>query len=119
MAKVVYNFGLSVCNRVKIVICPNYSKLKTLLVYKVLNFQTYCTQNTAILQCKKTPYTSFCISLNNDFVNPIALRKAKIVYNFGLSECNRVKHMDPYFQFRYLFIFLLSYVLVFLILVIC
>ena len=22
--------------------------------------------------------------------NPIALRKAKIVYNFGLSECNRV-----------------------------
>ena len=24
-------------------------------------------------------------------VDPIALRKAKIVYNFGLSECNRVK----------------------------
>ena len=24
-------------------------------------------------------------------VNPIALRKTKIVYNFGLSECNRVK----------------------------
>ena len=23
--------------------------------------------------------------------NPIALRKAKIAYNFGLSECNRVK----------------------------
>ena len=23
--------------------------------------------------------------------NPITLRKAKIVYNFGLSECNRVK----------------------------
>ena len=23
--------------------------------------------------------------------NPIAVRKAKIVYNFGLSECNRVK----------------------------
>ena len=23
--------------------------------------------------------------------NPIALRKVKIVYNFGLSECNRVK----------------------------
>ena len=23
--------------------------------------------------------------------NPIALRKAKIVYNLGLSECNRVK----------------------------
>ena len=24
------------------------------------------------------------------FVNPTALKKAKIVYNFGLSECNRV-----------------------------
>ena len=24
-------------------------------------------------------------------INPIALRKAKIVYNFGLSECNRAK----------------------------
>ena len=26
-------------------------------------------------------------------LNPIALRKAKIVWNFGLSECNRVKHV--------------------------
>ena len=25
------------------------------------------------------------------YLNPIALRKAKIVYNFGLSECSRVK----------------------------
>ena len=24
-------------------------------------------------------------------IDPIALRKAKIAYNFGLSECNRVK----------------------------
>ena len=24
-------------------------------------------------------------------INPIALKKAKIVYNFGLSECNSVK----------------------------
>ena len=24
------------------------------------------------------------------FLNPIALRKAKVAYNFGLSECNRV-----------------------------
>ena len=36
-------------------------------------------------------------------LNPIALRKAKIVYNFGLSGCNRVKqnivgcHNDPNF----------------------
>ena len=26
--------------------------------------------------------------------NPIALRKAKIVYNFGLSECSRVKRVE-------------------------
>ena len=30
------------------------------------------------------PYLEHCI-------NPVALRKAKIVYNFGLSECNRVQ----------------------------
>ena len=24
-------------------------------------------------------------------LNPIALRKAKIAYNYGLSKCNRVK----------------------------
>ena len=28
--------------------------------------------------------------------NPIALRKAKIVCNFGLSECNRVKKQISY-----------------------
>ena len=32
------------------------------------------------------PGWCFCASFN-----PIALRKAKIVYSFGLSECNRVK----------------------------
>ena len=28
------------------------------------------------------------------FLRPLARRKAKIVYNFGLSECNRVKQKD-------------------------
>ena len=28
--------------------------------------------------------------------NPIALRKAKIVYNFGLSDCSRVKTGPPF-----------------------
>ena len=38
--------------------------------------------------------------LLDDLVNPIALRKAKIVYNFGLSECNRVKtHTHLYLDF--------------------
>ena len=30
------------------------------------------------------------------FFNPVALRKAKIVYNFGFSECNRVKKADKH-----------------------
>ena len=29
-------------------------------------------------------------------LNSIALRKAKIACNFGLSECNRVKYNDKY-----------------------
>ena len=36
-------------------------------------------RNSLLLQ---KPFASF---------NPIALRKTKIAYNFGLSECNRVK----------------------------
>ena len=37
---------------------------------------------------KKNPHR-----VANFLINPIALRKAKIVYNFGLSECNRVKEL--------------------------
>ena len=33
----------------------------------------------------------FTVIIGQSFLNPIALRKAKIVHNFGLSECNRVK----------------------------
>ena len=35
-------------------------------------------------------FSFFCTFI----VNPIALRKAKIVYNFGLSQCNRVKEAN-------------------------
>ena len=31
------------------------------------------------------------MKLSCRYVNPFALRKAKIVHNFGLSECNRVE----------------------------
>ena len=34
----------------------------------------------------------FCfVYLQNLLLNPVALRKATVVYNFGLSECKRVK----------------------------
>ena len=29
-----------------------------------------------------------------NYFNPISLRKAKIVHNFGLSECNRVEVLN-------------------------
>ena len=32
-----------------------------------------------------------CFRIPKATFNPIALRKAKIAYKFGLSECNRVK----------------------------
>ena len=35
--------------------------------------------------------TLLVFQMNQKTLNPIALRKAKIVCNFGLSECNRVK----------------------------
>ena len=31
-------------------------------------------------------------------LNPVALRKAKIVYNFGLSECSRVKGLTTWYS---------------------
>ena len=37
--------------------------------------------------------------------NPIALRKAKTVYNFGLSECDRVNFLrlaEPQYVIRHL-----------------
>ena len=44
---------------------------------------------------KKKKKTEGKACILNDFfffdMNPIALRKAKIVYNFGISMCNRVK----------------------------
>ena len=47
----------------------------------------FCRENflaqLSLLTVKVSQYKGF---------NPIALRKAKIVYNFGLSECNRVNY---------------------------
>ena len=36
-------------------------------------------------------WTGICFA---NSVNPIVLRKAKIVFNFGLSECSRVKEAE-------------------------
>ena len=54
----------------------------TLDVYRKTTIQ----QTTRTTEAWDSAVTEKKLSLN-----PIALRKAKIVYNFGLSECNRVK----------------------------
>ena len=52
---------------------------------------SYYLSNEDELNCKDNDYKCppHCQSFMK--VNPTALRKAKIVCNFGLSECNRVK----------------------------
>ena len=42
---------------------------------------------------KENKFSDFLFALPDyeDILNPFALRKAKIVYSFGLSDCNRVK----------------------------
>ena len=46
-------------------------------------------------------------------MNPVVLRKAKIVYNFGLSECNRVKRKSTVLSkdIKILFFAIFSYFL--------
>ena len=58
------------------------SKMEKLLSLKLLKLLTFAF--------------FFFLKLKNGsafayMLNPIALRKAKIVYSFGLSECSRVK----------------------------
>ena len=46
------------------------------------------------MESKMLFWSSFVSSYagkNETYINPVAVRKAKIVYNFGLCECNRVK----------------------------
>ena len=50
----------------------------------------FSDQNTDILSSLNNVYQILSQCIRVAF-NPIALRKAKIVYNFGLSECYRVK----------------------------
>ena len=41
--------------------------------------------------------------------NPTALRKAKIVHNFGLSECNRVKTFEARLETKKLSVVAVQY----------
>ena len=53
----------------------------------IKTLQPFCSQTTC-------PSQKFDKNISWMTLNPIALRKAKIVCNFGLSECNKVKLSD-------------------------
>ena len=54
----------------------------------IVQLNLNCLDPTA-LRKTKTVY-NFGLSECNRVLDPTALRKTKTVYNFGLSECNRV-----------------------------
>ena len=47
----------------------------------------------SVFQDEQSPL-DVSLKMMNVYLNPIALRKFKIVYNFGLSECNGVKNSN-------------------------
>ena len=51
----------------------------------------FCELNGLVLSISPIPVILIVQSCSYSEINPIELRKAKIVYNFGLSECNRIK----------------------------
>ena len=70
--------------------CPSHKK-KTLPKTKTFTVDTdvdFNANSDADADAKVTTKTLPVLSYKQ--VNPSALRKAKIVYNFGLSECNRL-----------------------------
>ena len=64
-----------------------YSNSKEIILNYHPSYLDHCTKTKQLQKSKLWPTV-----LIFNFFNPIALRKAKIVYNFGLSECNRVKN---------------------------
>ena len=67
----------------QILICSYRSEFFT---EQILSFQIETLFSKVVLFRK-----AYSKSQDLSLFNPNALRKAKIVYNFGLSECNRVK----------------------------
>ena len=80
-----------------------------------LNFYLHFGQT---FHLKKKMEGKACILKDFFFdMNPIALRKAKIVYNFVLFECNRVKRKTIMLSkdIKFIFFALFSYCILFLI----
>ena len=90
------------------ILCEVVDKLDTKVckTFADVNFYKYCCRHGGFmaLSAVQTVYmntsvkdhlsSSHCLCFHwMTLFNPIAVRKAKIVYNFGLSECNRVKRI--------------------------
>ena len=59
--------------------------------HKILSTGTDRSEKTVQIQLRLLLKKHSDLYLHCSLFNPTALRKAKIAYNFGLSECNRVK----------------------------
>ena len=68
------------------------------IVYKFINNTHMKFNRQTFQQTDRIPMGTNCTPLLADiFLNPIALKKAKIVFNFGLSECNKVNRYEVEF----------------------
>ena len=73
---------------------PTLTGKSLLLLEKILSFKSGAplrSQKTKMRVTSPESITIYFYHIVAVFFNPIALRKAKIAYNFGLSECSRVK----------------------------
>ena len=62
---------------------------------KIIVLIFFFTCYLSVTNCNRLIFgEGVCSELIVDNFNPTALRTAKIVYNFGLFECNRVKRLD-------------------------
>ena len=60
------------------------------IFFLISQTQKWCDYSLTLLHSERPKlYTIFAFL--SAIINPFTLRKAKIVNNFGLSECNRVK----------------------------
>ena len=87
--------------QLNVFICYNCTEWRSYKAYRIICFQSIQNDIFASLNhIKHTKLWKFFVTRNNHtgwcvgFVNPIALRKAKIVYSFGLSVCNRVNKVS-------------------------
>ena len=75
--------------------CFHFFSMSCTILKKIIVLIFFFTCYLSVSNCNRLIFgEGVCSELVVDNFNPIALRTAKIVYNFGCSECNRVKRLD-------------------------